>query len=466
MVGEALSLSRPRNIHIVGIGGAGMSAIALVLAGMGHTVSGSDLKASPGLERLRLAGIAVGVGHDANQVPDAADVVVTSTAVPSNNVEVEAARTRGITVARRAEMLAAITATTPTIGVAGVHGKTTTSSMLALVLRAAGIKPSFIIGGELNEVGTNAAFDDGEWMVVEADESDGTFLELGVDAAIVTNVEPDHLDYYGSFDELISAFTRFVDEVKGTKVLFADDPVTRAIAAARTDVITYGWAENADYRIVDYEPGRIGSRWRLERAGVTLGELELPVPGRHNAANAVGAAALATELGVDFDPIRRALGRFGGVARRFHFRGERSGATVVDDYAHLPGEVAHTIDAARQGGWGRIVVVFQPHRYTRTARLASDFADAFCGAHQVVLTDVYPAGEMPQPGVSGRLVLRAVLNAHPDQAVAYFPRRSELAARVANYIGPGDLLLTLGAGDVTTLADELAAASIPDGGDQ
>jgi len=456
VVTDGLVLTQSRTIHIVGIGGAGMSAIALVLEGMGHTVSGSDLKMSAALERLDLAGIDVRVGHDASHVPPDADAVVSSTAVASTNVEVEAARARGITVARRAELLAAITATTRTIGVAGVHGKTTTSSMLALVLRAAGAHPSFIIGGELNEVGTNAAFDVGEWMVVEADESDGTFLELDLEAAIVTNVEPDHLDYYGSFPALVDAFSRFVDEVPGPKLLCADDPVAREIAAARTDVRTYGWADDANYRIVDYEPGRVGSRWRLERDGVALGPLALPVPGRHNAANAVGAAALATELGVEFEPIRQALGRFGGVARRFQFRGEYAGATVVDDYAHLPGEVAHTIEAARESGWARIVVVFQPHRYTRTARLASEFADAFCGADQLVLADVYPAGEMPQPGVSGRLVLRSVLDAHPDQAVAYFPHRAELAARVANYVKPGDLLLTLGAGDLTTLADELA----------
>lgn len=454
---EELSLSSPRTIHIVGIGGAGMSAIALVLAGMGHTVSGSDLKASTGLERLGLAGVDVHVGHDADHVPAGADVVVISTAVPRTNVEVEAARARNIPVARRAEILAAITATTRAIGVAGSHGKTTTSSMLALVLRAAGTHPSFIIGGELNEVGTNAMFDEGEWMVVEADESDGTFLELGVESAIVTSIEPDHLDYYGSFENLVAAFARFVDEVPGPKVLCADDPVARDIAAGRTDVVTYGWAEDADYRILDYEPGRIGSSWRLERDGTTLGDLALPVPGRHNAANAVAAAALATELGIEFDPIRLALGRFGGVARRFQFRGDYAGATIVDDYAHLPGEVAHTIQAARESGWTRIVVVFQPHRYTRTAHLAAEFADAFCGADQLVLTDVYAAGEMPQPGVSGRLVLRAVLDSHPDQAVAYFPHRSELAQRVPSYLRPGDLLLTLGAGDLTTLADELTS---------
>jgi UDP-N-acetylmuramate--alanine ligase len=350
-------------------------------------------------------------------------------------------------------------ATTRAVGVAGVHGKTTTASMLALILRAAGWHPSFIIGGEVNEVGTNAVHDDGDWLVVEADESDGTFLDLGVEAAIVTNVEPDHLDHWGSFDALVGAFGRFLDQVPGPEVVCADDPIARALASARPAVRTYGWAEDADYRILDYRPDRIGGRWQLVHEGRVLGDVVLPVPGRHNARNAAAALALATELGVDFDTGRRALGSFGGVARRFQFRGEYGGATLVDDYAHLPGEIVQTIGAARESGWPRVVVVFQPHRYTRTARLGPAFADAFAGADQLVLTDVYPAGEAPVPGVSGRSVLRSVLDAHPALPVAYFPHRAELAARLPSYIRRGDLVLTLGAGDLTTLADELLASA-------
>lgn len=473
---DPFTLTGPTRVHIVGVGGVGMSAIALVLAGMGHQVSGSDLKESLGLDRLRLVGVAVSVGHAPENVPTDTDAVVISTAVPRANVEVRAAEAAGIPVLRRAEVLAAIVATTRGIAVAGVHGKTTTSSMLALILRGAGTHPSFIIGGEVNEVGTNAAFDDGEWMVVEADESDGTFLELGVEAAIVTNVEPDHLDHYGDFDTMVRAFADFLARVPGPKVVCADDPILRDIVAGRHDAgragpmtcgpitygpITYGWSDDADYRITDYEPGRVGSRYTLHRGTDVLGAIALPVPGRHNALNAAGAAAMASELGLGFDDIARALGAFGGVARRFQFRGEAGGVTLVDDYAHLPGEVVQAIRAARESGWPRVVVAFQPHRYSRTGRLWHEFANAFDGADQLILTDVYSAGEAPVPGVSGRLLLRAVLDAHPGLPVAYFPRRTELADRIPAYLRPGDLLLTLGAGDLTTLPDELVARAGP-----
>ena len=457
MPAEGFALTGPTRVHIVGVGGAGMSAIALVLAGMGHTVSGSDLKESPGLDRLRLVGVDVSVGHAPENVPADTDAVVISTAVPRSNVEVRAAEAAGIAVLRRAEVLAAIVATTRGIAVAGVHGKTTTSSMLALILRGAGTHPSFVIGGELNEVGTNAAYDDGEWMVVEADESDGTFLELGVEAAIVTNVEPDHLDHYGDFATMIRAFADFLARVPGPRVVCADDPILRSIVADRPGPVTYGWSDDADYRITDYEPGRVGSRYMLHHGSERLGAITLPVPGRHNALNAAGAAAMAIELGIGFDAIVRALGAFGGVARRFQFRGEAAGATLVDDYAHLPGEVVQAIRAARESGWPRVVVAFQPHRYSRTGRLWREFADSFGDADQLILTDIYSAGEAPIPGVSGRLVLRAVLDAHPALPVAYFPRRTELADRISGYLRPGDLLLTLGAGDLTTLPDELVA---------
>jgi UDP-N-acetylmuramate--alanine ligase len=453
----ALDLVAPRRVHIVGVGGAGMSAIALVLARMGHHVSGSDLKDSRGLERLRVLGVDAYVGHDAEHVPADADAVVVSTAVARSNPEVRAAETKGVPVLRRAEALAAIVATRRAIAVAGSHGKTTSASMLAVILRAAGWQPSFIVGGELNEVGTNAALDEGDWLVVEADESDGTFLELEPEAALVTNVEPDHLDHYGGFDALVASFGRFLDAVPGPRVVCADDAVAAELASARPGVRTYGWAVGAAYRLDAYEGGRLGSRFRLHRDGVELGPLELPVPGRWNALNATGAAAIALELGAPFAAVASALRGFGGVARRFQFRGEVAGVTLVDDYAHLPGEVAAVIRTAREGGWRRVVVVFQPHRYSRTAWLWRAFADAFAEADSVVLTDVYPAGEAPRPGVSGRLVLRAVLDAHPSLPVAYFPRRSELVDKLGRFARPGDVVLTLGAGDLTTLPDEWLA---------
>ena len=455
----AIDLSRPRAVHIVGIGGAGMSAIAIVLVSMGHRVTGSDLKEGRALARLRLVGVDARVGHGAEHVTDDVDAVVVSTAIPASNPEVVEANRRGVPVLRRAEALRALVATRRGIAVAGSHGKTTTSSMLALVLRAAGWKPSFVIGGELNEVGTNAAYDDGEWFVVEADESDGTFLELAPEAAIVTNVEPDHIDHYGSFEQLERAFEEFLTGLTGPRVVGIDDPVAASLAARVGGVVTYGWAEDAHYRVTGYEGRRDGSRFDLEHAGAVVGTIELPVPGRHNASNAVAATALALEIGVPFAAAAEALRGFGGVARRFQFRGEVDGVTIVDDYAHLPGEVAAMIRAAREGDWPRVVVVFQPHRYSRTARLWRDFADAFRDADALVLTDVYPAGEAPRPGVSGRLVLRAVLDAHPSLPVAYLPRRAEVVAHALRWARPGDLLLTLGAGDLTTVSDEWLAAT-------
>ena len=457
----SLDLSGPRTIHIVGIGGAGMSAIATVLARMGHVVSGSDLKDSPTLGRLRLLGVDARVGHEARHLPDALDAVVISTAIPSTNPEVEAARARGVIVMRRADALRALVATRRGVAVAGSHGKTTASSMLALCLRAAGWHPSFVIGGDLNEVGTNAAFDEGEWLVVEADESDGTFLELQPEAALVTNVEPDHLDHYGGFEPLVAAFEQFLAAVPGVRVVCADDAIAARLAAAEAGTRTYGWREDADYRVVGYSGGRRGSRFELVRDASVVGAIELPVPGRHNALNAAGAAATALELGVPFDAVARALRGFGGVARRFEFRGEIRGVTLVDDYAHLPSEVAAALNAAREGEWRRIVAVFQPHRYTRTARLWRDFADAFVDADAVVLTDVYPAGEAPQPGVSGRLLLRAVLDAHPSTPVTYLPRRADVVAHALGLARSGDVVLTLGAGDLTTIPDVWLADAVP-----
>ncbi len=360
---------------------------------------------------------------------------------------------------RRADALRALVATRRTIAVAGSHGKTTTSSMLALVLLAARREPSFLIGGELHEVGTNAARGAGDLLVVEADESDGTFLEIAPEMAVVTNVEPDHLEHYGTFDDLVDAFERFLAGIPGLVVVCADDGVARRLAARRAGAVTYGESEDADYRLTGYESGgRVGSRFDVTVRGRHLGTVELAVPGRHNALNALGALATASELGVDLATIVDALRNFGGVARRFHFKGEIDGVTLVDDYAHLPAELQATIRTARECGWRRVVAVFQPYRYIRTSLMWRDFADAFTEADLLVLTDVCaPAAEVPIPGVSGRLILRAVLDAHPSLPVAYFPRRSELAANVLAVTRPGDVVLTMGVGDVGNLADEMLA---------
>jgi UDP-N-acetylmuramate--alanine ligase len=447
----ALDLTQPQRVHVVGVGGAGMSAIATVLATMGHRVTGSDLRASPALERLRAAGIEVAVGHRAENVGDI-DAVTISTAVPSTNPEVIAAAERGIPVLRRAEVLAAISATRRTIAVAGTHGKTTTSSMLALVLVEAGLRPSFIVGGEVNEIGTGAVWNDGEWFVVEADESDGTFLELPTEVAIVTSVEPDHLEHYGGRDALVDAFDRFLAAAR-VRIVCADDEAAARLGGAH-DAVTYGTAESADYRMVDVERTRTSTAFAIEHAGTRVGEVRLPVPGLHNARNACAAFAAGVSVGAAPDAAVRALARYAGVARRFQFRGERNGVTFVDDYAHLPTEVAAALAAAADGAWHRIVCVFQPHRYSRTASLWREFADAFTATDVLVVTDVYGAGEAPRPGVTGKLIVDAVLDAHPEQRLAYLPARGDLVPYLRRTLRPGDLCLTLGAGDLTSLPAE------------
>ena len=454
-----LDLTSPRRIHVVGIGGAGMSAIATVLADMGHTVSGSDLKASPGLDRLAGRGLEVVVGHDAAHV-GAVDAVTISTAVPPTNPEVRAAVERGIPVLRRADALAAIAGTRRTVAVAGTHGKTTTSSMLALVLVESGLRPSFIIGGDVNEIGTGAVWDEGDWFVVEADESDGTFLELGAEVAVVTNIEPDHLEHYGSYENLLAAFARFLEEAPGPRIVCADDAVAARVGAD-CGAVSYGFADGADYQLVDAVVEGRGTTFSVRHAGADLGRLHLPVPGRHNALDAAAALVTGLELGAPFEAARVALERFAGVARRFEFRGETAGITFVDDYAHLPTEVAAALEAAGEGDWARVVCVFQPHRFSRIAALWPDFGPAFAGADLLVVTDIYPAGEPPRPGVSGKLVVNAVLDADPWRALAYLPKRPDLVPYLTSVLRPGDLCLTLGAGDLTSLADEVQAALAP-----
>ncbi|MCU1490804.1 MAG: murC [Acidimicrobiaceae bacterium] len=447
-----LELGRPRRIHVVGVGGAGMSAIATVLARMGHQVSGSDLRDGPALDRLRASGVRVSVGHRSENLGDA-EVLAVSTAVAESNSEVREARRRGLPVHSRAEALAAVAAERRCVAVSGTHGKTTTSSMLALILVDAGASPSFVVGGNLPVVGTNAVWGPGEWFVVEADESDGSFLSLDPEVALVTNVEPDHLDHYGSFEALETAFGRFLAGASLRAIVCADDPVLGRLAPP--DALGYGFSQEADLRLSQLRGGRSDVAFVLSRRGRALGEIELPVPGAHNALNAAGAIAAAEVLGVPFEDSRRALARFGGVARRFEFRGERNGVTFVDDYAHLPGEVVAALAAARRGGFGRVVCVFQPHRYSRIATLAEGFADAFTDADLLVVTGVYAAGEQPLPGVSGELVLDAVRAAHPELGATYVPERDALAAYLRQVLRPGDCCLTLGAGDLTGLPDEL-----------
>jgi UDP-N-acetylmuramate--alanine ligase len=433
-----------------------MSAIASVLAAMGHRVTGSDLKSSPTTRRLAAAGVEVMIGHDAAHVGDA-EMVTISTAISPGNPEVTEAHRSGLRVLSRAEATAAIASCRRCVAVSGTHGKTTTTSMLALILVEAGMRPSFLIGGDINEIGTNAVWDRGPWLVLEADESDGTFLALDPEVAVVTNVEPDHLDHYGGFDELVAAFDRFCTGRPGGVVAGADDAVAAELGRAHGAELV-GTAADATFRIEALTAGRDGVSFDLRTGGATLGTISIPVTGANIARNAAVATVAAMKVGAGFGAAVRAFARFAGVARRFELRGEAGGVRFVDDYAHLPTEVRAVLDAARQTEPARVVVVFQPHRYSRIGALGEQFADAFSAADVVIVTDIFPAGEQPRPGVTGRIVAEAVTASHPDLDVSYVTGREDLRRHLAAILRPGDLCLTLGAGDLTSLPDELLAA--------
>jgi UDP-N-acetylmuramate--alanine ligase len=454
-------LGSPRRIHVIGAGGSGMSAIARVLVAMGHQVSGSDASPGPMLSSLAGEGVVVHVGHDPAWV-DGAEIVVRSTAVPDDDPEVLASRARGLAVWRRADLLAAICAARRTIAISGTHGKTTTSAMLAVTLRALGWHPSFIVGSDVIGIGPGAAWDpDGEWFVVEADESDGTFVELGAESVIVTSVEPDHLEFYGGFEALRAAFERFVADAPGPAVVCADDAGARDLVKTRTParpVITYGTAADAGVRITDVSLQRRSAAFVLQPPDASPVEVNLAVPGLHNVRNAAAAAAMAAALGATWTDAARAVGDYRGVSRRFEARGEAGGVSFVDGYDHLPTEVASAIATAQSGGWSRVVVVFQPHRYSRTEALWPDFADSFTGADVTVVTGIYPAGESPRRGVSGRLIYDAVIRAHPEADLHYVADLEEAARLVPRLLRPGDVCLTLGAGDITRLPDQLRSA--------
>lgn len=448
----ALDLSSPRHVHLVAIGGAGMSGIATLLAQSGHRVSGSDAVDSPVLERLRAQGVTTWVGHDAAHVEALGrpDVVGISTAVRDDNPEVLAARARGIDVARRTRLLPALAVVRPLLSVAGTHGKTTTTSLLVAALRGAGEDPSFLTGAPVAALGgAAAAWRPGPWLVLEADESDGSFLSGPRAGAIVTNVEPDHLEHWGSWERLLDGFRRFLSETDGPLVVCADDPVAAELGAA-VGAVTYGTGPGATHRLEDLVLGPDGSRFRLVGpAGVAT--VALPLPGLHNALDAAAALALVGELGLDVAAAAAGLVDFGGVARRFERKGTAAGVTVVDDYAHLPTEVRAALAAGASGGWGRVVAVFQPHRYSRTQALWEEFGDSFADADLLVLTDVYAAGEPPRDGVTGKLLVDATLDRHPHRPLAWMPTLDDVVGYLAGALRPGDLLMTVGAGDITTV---------------
>lgn len=453
-------LSRPRRVHIIGVAGAGMSAIATVLAGMGHHVTGSDAAAGAVLTRLHDDGVDVHVGHDPAWV-DGAEIVAVSTAVPATDPEVQAANGRGVDVVRRSQILAAICGQKRTLGVSGSHGKTTTSSMLAVLLRHAGLHPSMVIGGDIAGIGSGAVWDpDGEWMVVEADESDGTFLELGCEAVVVTSVGADHLDHYGTRQEIGAAFRRFVSEAPGPAVICADDPGAKALVAAvvpADHALTYGTSAASRVRVSEIELRRFGAEFVLHEDGRPRGRFSVPLPGMHNVLNASAAISAAVSIGAGWDEARAGIASFGGVGRRFELRGESGGVSFVDDYAHNPEKVAAAIAAARDGRWERVVAVFQPHRFTRTQALWREFGPALAGPDVLVVTDIYAAGEDEIPGVSGELIARAATDASPGSDIRYEPTLQGTARLLARLLRPGDLCLTMGAGDVTRLASMVIA---------
>ncbi|MDP8939408.1 MAG: UDP-N-acetylmuramate--L-alanine ligase [Actinomycetota bacterium] len=438
-------------IHMIGIGGAGMSGIAEVLHRKGHTVTGSDLKDSPYVRRLREKGIKVYIGHAADQVGDA-DQVVTSTAIPPTNLELLEAHRRSIPVAPRAAALASILEDGTSIAVAGTHGKTTTTSMTAHVLRALGEDPTALVGGELNDIGSNVAFGRPDMIVAEADESDRSLLYLHPQAAIVTNVEFDHPDFYTSLEDVLDTFTRFVRELPptGHLVTCADDPLCLQLAAeAPCPVTTYG-ISGGELRAEVLSP----NSYVLLEDGVERGRVELGVYGRHNVLNSLAATGIARWLGHDAHDGVLSLSTFTGVRRRFQIKGEGNGVRVVDDYAHHPTELHSTLQAARSTSDGRIIAVFQPHRYSRTKKLYREFGEAFGTADAVLITDVYGAGEMPQPGVNGKLIVDAICETpgHPD--VYYIPEQVDIPGVLRSISGANDTVLTMGAGDISRVGDE------------
>lgn len=449
-------------VHFVGIGGAGMSAIASVLIARGFAVSGSDLRESEVTRRLRAAGARIQIGHAAEHI-EPGQVVVISRAVPEGNVEVQMARQRGVQVLHRAEMLGSLMEGMRSIAVVGTHGKTTTTSMVARILEQAGRDPTVLIGGEVDDFGGNARVGRGEDLIAEVDESDGSLLRVAPQIAVVTNVDAtDHLDFYGSVEQVRQTFRQFLERLPaaGLAVICADTDVGRALAdalrrSAGARAVSYGLEPGADYAARILEMAGPRTVFEVRRGSEVLGRVTLAVPGAYNVQNALGALAAGLELGVPFATAAAALGTFRGVQRRFTVRGEVGGVLVVDDYAHNPTKVHALLQAARQC-WprARIIAVFQPHRYSRTQTVGPQFADAFDPADEVIITELFGADEPPVPGVDAGIVVRAVGARRPVQ---YIGEAAQVAQVLEHRVRPGDLVLTIGAGDVWKIGDALVS---------
>jgi UDP-N-acetylmuramate--alanine ligase len=450
-------------IHFVGIGGIGMSGIAEVMHNLGYRVQGSDIAANANVKRLRKLSIPIHVGHTANNLGDAS-VVVISSAVKADNPEVAAARARLLPVVRRAEMLAELVRLKWAIAVGGTHGKTTTTSMIAAMLDAAQMDPTVINGGIINAYGTNARLGAGDWAVVEADESDGTFTKLPATIAVVTNIDPEHMDFYGTFDRVRDAFRVFVENIPfyGFAALCTDHPEVQALIPRVADrkIITYGLNPQADVRAVDLSSDPDGSLYDIiitERAsGATrrIDRVRLPMHGQHNVQNSLASVVVAKELGLPNDVVRRALSKFGGVKRRFTKTGEYNGVTVIDDYGHHPVEIAAVLKAARSASGGNVVAVVQPHRYTRLQSLFEGFCSCFNDADVVIVADVYAAGEQPIEGINRDKLVTGLL-ARGHRKVVPLPSPADLPYLVHQLTKPGDFVVCLGAGSITTWAQAL-----------
>lgn len=444
--------SKIRHIHMVGIGGAGMSGIAEVLLNLKYEISGSDMTDSAVVRHLRSLGAHIAVGHAAENVGDV-QVLVKSTAISDDNPELVEARKRNIAIIPRAEMLAELMRLRQGIAIAGTHGKTTTTSLTASIFDTAGLDPTVIIGGRLNVYGTNAHLGHGEYLIAEADESDGSFLCLLPIINVVTNVDEDHLDHYKNREAIDSAFVQFMNNVPfyGLNIVCGDDPgVLTLLPKVKRPVLTYGFAEDNALRAVPLESGRI-NRFEVWLRGEKLGDVSLPQPGRHNILNALASIGAAMEVGISFDKCAEGLAGFKGVGRRFEFKGEKQGVTVVDDYGHHPAEIAATLATARQVFTGRrIVAAFQPHRFSRTEAHFGEFCKVFDVVDQVLLTEIYAASEKPIPGVSGQSLAQGIRQVS-DTPVEYFQTLDELMLALPQILREGDVLLTLGAGSITRL---------------
>lgn len=448
---------RMKKIHFIGIGGIGMSGIAEVLLNMGYSVTGSDLRRTDTVERLERLGARIFINHAPENIGDP-DVVVTSSAISKNNPEVLAAKSRRIPLIPRAEMLAELMRLKYGIAVAGSHGKTTTTSMISTVLGFGGFDPTIVVGGKVKTLGTNAHLGKGNFIVVEADESDGSFLMLSPVIAVVTNIDREHLDYYENIMHLKEAFLSFLNKIPfyGLAVLCADCPRVRSIIPNfRKRFVTYGFSPQADFRAEDVRVYGFETDFRVLFKGSSLGNVRLNVMGRHNAENALASFAVGMELGMSFERIRDGLAEFRGIDRRLQVKGEGKGILVIDDYGHHPEEIRVTLNALRESFSKRVVVIFQPHRYTRTHLLFNDFVSVLKEADVLFILDIYPAGESPIEGVESKRLAEAIKDAG-HKSVFYVDGMDDVILRVFNVLRPGDLVLTLGAGNVGTLGEKIA----------